>query len=97
VKFTEGNSVAYFTGPSNPMNSPLKAVLFKSKERFPAFQKKLSEYGVDITILDFDNHDWLDFDYSNIDFLIYYPSFEYSMPCKGFMTTLHFFMIDTLI
>jgi len=56
----------------------MKAILFKSKERFPAFQKKLSEYGVDITILDFDNHDWLDFDYSNIDFLIYYPSFEYS-------------------
>jgi hypothetical protein len=56
----------------------MKTILFKSKERFPAFQKKLSEYGVDITIFDFDKHDWLAFDYSNIDFLIYYPSFEYS-------------------
>ena len=56
----------------------LKAVLFKSEERFASFQKKLSEYGVDYTILDFENQEWIEFDYSKIDFVIYYPSFKYS-------------------
>lgn len=55
-----------------------KAVLFKSQERFSAFQQKLSEYGVDTTVLDFETHEWVDFDYNNIDFAIYYPSFKYS-------------------
>ena len=56
----------------------MKAVLFKSKERFSAFQDKLSDYGVDTTILDFEDHEWVDFDYSEINFIIYYPSFKYS-------------------
>ena len=60
----------------NPTN--LKAVLFKSEERFSAFEKKLSEYGVDYTVLDFESHEWIEFDYSKIDFVIYYPSFKYS-------------------
>lgn len=60
----------------NPTN--LKAVLFKSQERFFAFQNKLSEYNVDTTILDFEDHEWINFDYSSIDFVIYYPSFKYS-------------------
>jgi glutathione synthase/RimK-type ligase-like ATP-grasp enzyme len=55
-----------------------KAVLFKSRERFPSFQKKLSEYKVDLKILDFDNDEWTGFDFDDIDFLIYYPSFEFS-------------------
>lgn len=62
--------------PMNPTNP--KAVLFKSEERFSSFRKKLSEYGVDTTILDFEDHEWIDFNYSNIDFIIYYPSFKYS-------------------
>lgn len=56
----------------------LKAVLFQSLERFDAFRGKLEEYGVEVTLLDFDRHEWLDFDFSIIDFVIYYPSFEYS-------------------
>ncbi len=56
----------------------LKAVLFKSKERFSAFLEKLIEHDVDITILDFVEQEWIRFDYSTIDFLIYYPSFTYS-------------------
>jgi hypothetical protein len=56
----------------------LKAVLFKSQERFAAFKNKLEEYGVDVIILDFDSSKWLNFDYSEIDILIYYPSFKYS-------------------
>jgi len=56
----------------------MKAVLFKSKERFHSFKQKLAEYGVAVTVLDFDTDDWIDFDYANVDFLIYYPSFTYS-------------------
>ena len=54
----------------------LQAVLFKSDERFEAFRKKLAEYGVDCTVLDFEQNDWLDFDFSAIDIAIYYPSFQ---------------------
>ena len=56
----------------------LNAVLFKSKERFDSFMKKLAEYEIACTVLDFDDHSWIDFDFSKIDFAIYYPSFEYS-------------------
>ena len=56
----------------------LKAVLFKSKERFDAFRKKLGEYGAQCAVLDFESNDWVGYDYSNVDILIYYPSFEYS-------------------
>jgi len=56
----------------------LNAMLFKSEERFLSFKKVLEEYRVNCTILDFASHEWIDHDYSNIDFLIYYPSFEYS-------------------
>jgi len=62
--------------PSNPKTP--RAVLFKSQERFSAFLAKLNESGVDCTILDFENDEWITFDYSGIDFIIYYPSFEYS-------------------
>ena len=54
----------------------LKAVLFKSKERFLSFKKTLENYGVQYDVLDFSNNEWVEYDYSSIDFLIYYPSFE---------------------
>ncbi len=56
----------------------LKAVLFRSVERFSSFEKKIREYGIELEILDFNSLEWIDYDYSKIDFLIYYPSFEYS-------------------
>ena len=56
----------------------LNAVLFESEERFLSFKKVLEEYGVNCIILDFATHKWIDYDYSKIDFVIYYPSFEYS-------------------
>lgn len=56
----------------------LKAVLFRSRERFDAFRKKLEEYGVECTVLDFSNPEWLRYDYRSTDIVIYYPSFEYS-------------------
>ena len=56
----------------------LNAVLFKSEERFSSFKRVLEEYGCNCIVLDFANHEWIDYDYSKIDFLIYYPSFKYS-------------------
>ena len=56
----------------------LRAVLFKSKERFSAFEQKLKEHDVAYTVMDFSTQEWIGFDYSNTDFVIYYPSFEYS-------------------
>jgi glutathione synthase/RimK-type ligase-like ATP-grasp enzyme len=56
----------------------MKAVLAKSSERFDSFQRKLNEYNITCTILDFSEQKWIDFDYTDIDFLIFYPNFEYS-------------------
>jgi len=56
----------------------MKAVLFKSKERFASFEEKFKTYGIDLTILDFEDHEWLDFKYDDVDFVIYYPSFKFS-------------------
>ena len=65
--------------PSNPSNSKNpKAVLFKSEERFNSFKKKLEEFGINYIVLDFEKNNWINFDYSNIDFIIYYPTFKYS-------------------
>lgn len=55
-----------------------RAVLFKSVERFDAFRTMLEHFGVECTVLDFAKNDWLDFDFSQVDFAIYYPSFENS-------------------
>ena len=64
---------------SNSNNTKkVRAVLFKSEERFISFKKKIEHYDVDVTVLDFEKHKWLEFDYENIDFIIYYPSFKYS-------------------
>jgi glutathione synthase/RimK-type ligase-like ATP-grasp enzyme len=56
----------------------MKAVLFKSDERFKAFQKKLAENKIDFDLLDFEKQDWVSYDYSNVDIVIYYSSFKYS-------------------
>lgn len=54
------------------------AVLFKSENRFDAFQDKLSELGVKFTVLDFSDPSWIDFDFNTVEFVIYFPSFKYS-------------------
>jgi len=54
------------------------AVLFKSDERFSRFREKLSKYDINYTILDFNDAQWMDFDYSNINFLLYFPTFEFT-------------------
>jgi len=56
----------------------LKAILFKSERRFQTFKEKLTKYGVEVTILDFERDDWIHYNYSNTDILIYFPSFKYS-------------------
>jgi hypothetical protein len=56
----------------------LHAVLFESCERFAAFKNKIQSYGIDCTVLNFDENIWIDFDYSNVDMMIYYPSFQES-------------------
>lgn len=56
----------------------VSAVLFKSEERFLSFKKTLENYGVQCIVLDFQTQEWIDFDYNKVDFLIYYPSFQYS-------------------
>lgn len=53
-------------------------MLFKSQERFLSFKKTLENYGVKCVILDFEAHGWIEYDYNNVDFVIYYPSFKYS-------------------
>lgn len=56
----------------------LNAVLFKSGNRFESFQTKIKEYGINCIILDFKEPRWIDYDYSNIDILIYFPTFNFS-------------------
>jgi hypothetical protein len=55
-----------------------KAVLFKSRERFAAFKEVIERAGIACIVLDFDELDWVDFDYGEVDFVIYYPGFLYS-------------------
>jgi glutathione synthase/RimK-type ligase-like ATP-grasp enzyme len=54
------------------------AVLFKSATRFEAFEEKLRQYDVNVTVLDFGSQEWVGFDYSNIDIVIYFPTFKFS-------------------
>lgn len=56
----------------------MKAVLFRSDERCEAFQRKLIENGVEVIVLDFKDLHWLDFDFGDVNIVIYYPSFKYS-------------------
>ncbi|GLI39227.1 ATP-grasp domain-containing protein [Geobacter hydrogenophilus] len=56
----------------------MKAVLIKSKERFEAFKKTLEGNGITCVVLDFDKQEWVGYDYSSVDFLIYYSSFDFS-------------------
>jgi glutathione synthase/RimK-type ligase-like ATP-grasp enzyme len=56
----------------------IKAVLFRSKERFGAFERKLRKYDIEFKVMDFERSEWLDFDYTTTDILIYYPSFKFS-------------------
>jgi glutathione synthase/RimK-type ligase-like ATP-grasp enzyme len=55
-----------------------KAVLFKSDNRFNKFKAKLKTYNIDTIIMDFEDQEWMTFDYTDIDFLIYFSTFKFS-------------------
>ena len=55
-----------------------KAVLFKSIERFDSFRKKLESYGIDFDVVDFEDPNWIEYDFLKADFAIFYPSFNFS-------------------
>ncbi|MCP3981354.1 MAG: hypothetical protein GY716_18810 [bacterium] len=56
----------------------MRAVLFRSEERFESFGSKRDELGVAFDVLDFDDPDWIEHDFSAVDFVIYYPSFAFT-------------------
>jgi len=56
----------------------MKAVLFKSLNRFDAFLTRLNELKIETTVLDFSDPAWIDFDYATVDFVIYFSNFKYS-------------------
>jgi len=55
-----------------------KAVVFRSSRRFDRFRIKLEEHGVNVTVLDFRSPDWIRYDYTDTQFLIYFPEFTYT-------------------
>ena len=56
----------------------LNAVLFKSEKRFDSFLEIMKENDINCSVLDFKDQNWVDFDYSEIDILIYFPTFKFS-------------------
>jgi glutathione synthase/RimK-type ligase-like ATP-grasp enzyme len=56
----------------------MRALLFKSEERFEAFKKRLEELDVEVIVEDFEGQSWLNIDFSKIDIVIYFSSFKYS-------------------
>jgi glutathione synthase/RimK-type ligase-like ATP-grasp enzyme len=56
----------------------IKAVLFNSVERHQAFKDQLDRNDIDCTVLDFKKQEWIDYDYSTTDIVIYYSYFNYS-------------------
>lgn len=56
----------------------MRAVLFRSERRFDAFLSRLREHGVRVDVLDFDQPEWMEYDYAQADFLIYFPQFAFT-------------------
>ncbi len=56
----------------------MKAVLFKSENRFDSFLNKMKYYKIDVTVLDFGESGWVDYDYSDTDIIVYFPTFKFT-------------------
>ena len=56
----------------------MRAVLFESLERYEAFHQNLVDHGIEVQVLRLTDQNWLAFDYTDLDIVIYYPSFQYS-------------------
>ena len=55
-----------------------KAVLFQSERRFDAFHKYLYMNNYSVVVLDFKKLEWITYDYSDVDLIIYFPNFLFS-------------------
>src|SRR5262245_2877805 len=56
----------------------LHAALVKSDERFETFERELHDRGIQTEVIDLSQPNWIERDFGNIDFLIYFPSFQFS-------------------
>jgi len=56
----------------------MKAVLFKSSNRFDAFLDKMKELKLDVDVLDFADNDWYEYDFTDVSIVIYFPSFKFT-------------------
>ncbi len=61
-----------------PTGSRRLAILVQSRERFDSFRKAFADRGVECVVIDFDRNDWITMDYSQVDYLVYFPSFRHS-------------------
>jgi len=66
-----------------------KAVLFKSVSRYDGFLNELHNHNIDVVELNFNDGEWLDFDYTDVDIVIYFPSFEYTSNSPHALTRAH--------
>jgi len=56
----------------------MKTVLFKSSNRFDSFLSKMKEFDLEVTVLDLADNDWYKFDFSQVEIVIYFPTFKFS-------------------
>jgi glutathione synthase/RimK-type ligase-like ATP-grasp enzyme len=56
----------------------LHAALVKSDERFETFERELRERRIHTEVIDLSQPNWIERDFGKIDFLIYFPSFQFS-------------------
>jgi len=55
-----------------------KVALVKSGNRFEAFRRKLKKHNCDTVIIDFNDFQWTEHSLADVDFLIFFPTFESS-------------------
>jgi glutathione synthase/RimK-type ligase-like ATP-grasp enzyme len=56
----------------------MKAVVFKSQRRAQAFEEQFRKAGVEVVRLDFDSPDWVEYDFQDVDFVVYFPEFQFT-------------------
>ena len=56
----------------------MKALVIRSERRFDRFLQELTSVGVDTLTLDLSEPDWVDYDFSSFDIILFYPQFRFS-------------------
>jgi len=56
----------------------MKAVVFNSLRRADAFEDRFRKSSVEVVRLDFNSPDWVDYDFSSVDFVVYFPEFQFT-------------------